>query len=163
MLAESRVYRMRSSQRVIAILLLIVGLILLLSTWGAVLSGRQDAKFLEMMFPIVFLIGAAFFTIRDFHNSVRLSVQAIELRGLSGTRSLPLDKIKGRRRYLCKGDENSPDVWHLVLEPNDDRYSKLDIEELYRFDNEFYERFNSLTDLDERDKTKPKSSNLGLV
>jgi hypothetical protein len=54
-------------------------------------------------------------------------------------------------------------VWHLVLEPNDDRCVKLNIEELYRFDDFFYKWFNELPDLDELDKARPKTSNFGLV
>jgi hypothetical protein len=111
----------------------------------------------------VFLVFAALITFRGFRNSVLLSDQVIELRGLSGTRALPLDKIRGRRRYLSRGDEDSPDVWHLVFEPNDDRFAKLDIEKLYRFDDRFYSWFTSLPDLDELDKTRPRTSNFGLV
>lgn len=163
MVAESRVYRMRSWERIVSIVLLVFGLVSPLATWGGVLTGRQDARFLEMMFPIVFSMGAAFFTIGAFRKSVRLTDHRIEVRGVSGTRMLPLDKIKGRRRYFSPGPVDCPGEWHLVFEPNDDRYSKLDIEELYRFDDEFYEWFNALPDLDEIDKSKPKSSNLGLV
>ena len=83
--------------------------------------------------------------------------------GISGKRVLPLAKISGRRRYLDRGGEDSPSVWHLVFESNDDRFSKLDIEELYRFDDFFYKWFNALADLDELDKTRPKPSNFGLV
>lgn len=132
------VYRMKSSQRVVAIVLVVAGLLLLVAFWGGVLSGLRDAKFVELMFPVLFLLLAAFFTVRAFRNSVRPSDQVIELRGLSGTNTLPLDKIKGRRRYLSKGNDESPDVWHIVIESNDDRFPKLDIEELYRFEDAFY-------------------------
>lgn len=163
MASTERVYRMRSSQRVIAIILLVAGLFFLVGFWGSVLSGARDAKFFELMVPMLFLLLAVFFTVRAFRNSVRLSDQVIELRSLRGTRTLPLDKIKGRRRYLSRGDGESPDVWHLVLESNDDRYPKLDIEELYRFDDRFYIWLSSLPDLDELDKSRPKPSNFGLV
>jgi hypothetical protein len=156
-------YRMKSSERFVAVVLLSVGLLFTTGIWGAVLTGARDPKFLEMMFPIGFSLVAAIFTWRAFRNSVRFSDHAVELRSLSGVYVLPLDKIKGRRRYLNRGDENSPDVWHLVLEANDDRYPKLDIEELYRFDELFYTWFNALPDLDEIDRTRPKASNFGLV
>jgi hypothetical protein len=64
---------------------------------------------------------------------------------------------------FSRGDTNSPDVWHLVLESDDDRYPRIDLEELYRFDEPFYRWFNALPDLDEIDKTRPKTSNFGLV
>jgi hypothetical protein len=158
-----RVYRMRSSQRVVAIVLLVVGLLFSVAIWVPVLSGRRDPKFLKMMFPILFLTAAALFTIRAFRSLIRLSDEAIELHGFSGARILPLDKIRGRRRYLSRGDEDSPDVWHLVLESNDDRFPKLDIEELYRFDDKFYAWFTSLPDLDELGETRPKPSTFGLI
>ena len=161
--ANQRVYRMRSSQRIVTIVLLIFGLFFSIAIWGGVLSGTREPRFFEMMFPLVFSLAATLFAIRAFRNSVCLSDEAIELRGLSGRRALPLDKIKGRRRYLSKGDDESPDVWHLVFEPNDDRFPKLDIEELYRFDGRFYAWYNSLPDLDELDKTRSKPSNFGLV
>ena len=161
--SNDRVYRMRSSQRFTAIVLLVVGLFFSVGIWAGVLSGARDPKFFEMMAPVLFSLLAALFTIAAFRNSVRFSSQSIELRSLSGTRVLPLDKVRGRRRYLSRGDGESPDVWHLVLEPNDDRYPKLDLEELYRFDEGFYAWFNSLPDLDEFDKTCPKPSNFGLV
>jgi hypothetical protein len=159
----NRTYRMKSSQRFVAVVLLLFGLLLTAGIWGAVLTGARDPKLLEMMFPIGFSLVAAVFTWRAFRNTVRFSDHTVELRSLSGMSVLPLDKIKGRRRYVSRGDENSPDVWHLVLEPNDDRYPKLDIEELYRFDELFYTWFNALPDLDEIEKTRPKASNFDLV
>lgn len=157
------IYRMKSSQRFAAIVLVIGGLFSFVVIWGGMLTGRRDATFLELIFPICFTLLAAIFTVRAFRNAVCFSNNAIELRGFWSTRILPLDKIKGRRRYLSRGDENSPDVWHLVLETNDDRYPKLDIEELYRFDDLFYTWFNALPDLDQIDKSRSKTSNFGLV
>jgi hypothetical protein len=97
---------MRSSQRIVTVILLISGLFFSVMIWGGVLAGIREPRFLEMMFPVVFSLAATLFAIRAFRNSVRLSEQAIELRGLSGIRVLPLDKIKGRRRYLSKGDDD---------------------------------------------------------
>jgi hypothetical protein len=159
----NRTYRMKSSQRVVAVVLLLFGLLFTTGIWCAVLTGARDPKFLEIVFPLGFTLVSAVFTWRAFRNAVRFSDHAVELRSLSGMHVLPLDKIKGRRRYLSRGDENSPDVWHLVLEPNDDRYPKLDIEELYGFDKLFYTWFNALPDLDEIDKTRAKASIFGLV
>lgn len=158
-----RTYRMRSSQRLVSIVLLAFGLFIWVGIWGGVLAGTRDPSFFEMMVPVLFSLAGALFAFRAFSNSVRFSDHAIELRGLSGTKILPIDKIKGRRRYLSKGDADSPDVWHLVLEPNDDRFPKLDIEKSYRFDEDFYSWLNALPDLDKIDKTGPKTSNFGLI
>jgi hypothetical protein len=163
MTGTNRIYRMKTSQRVVSIVLLVVGLLSTVGIWWSELTGAREPKFLEMMFPIVISLLTAVFTLRSFQNTVRLSEDALEFRGLSGTRVLPLNKIKGRRRYLCRGDEDSPSVWHLVFEPNDDRYTKIDLEELYLFDETFYTWFNALPDLDEIDKSNPRVSNFGLV
>lgn len=162
MIASERVYTMRSSQRIVAIVLAAVALVVVVAVWYAVLSDRQKPDFFAMIFPVVFLLFTVGYTIRTFHNSFLLSAQQIELRGLRGTRTLPLNKIRGRRRYIDSRGEGSP-VPHLVIESNDDLFPKLDIEELYRFDDEFYAWFNALPDLDELDKTRHKPSNFGLA
>jgi len=154
---------MNSWQRMICVTVLTFGVVFLLAFWGAVLSGKREAKFLELMLPVLFVLFAAVFTIRAFRNVVCLSEDAIEVRGLTGKTLLPFDKIEGRRRYVDRGGYESPSVSHLVLEPNDDRFPKLDIDELYRFDDFFYHWFNALPDLDELDKHKLKPSNFGLV
>ena len=158
-----RVYRMKSGQRFVGFVLLTFGLFFGVAVWGGAITGAKEANFLEMMFPIAFSLFAGVFTYRGFRNSVHLSETSIELRCTSGHKELPFDKIKGRRRYLDHGDENSPSVWHLVFEPNDDRFVKIDIEELYRFDDFFCNWLNELPDLDALDKTRPKTSNFGLV
>jgi hypothetical protein len=154
MQGTTRVYRMKSSQRIASLAVLSGGVFFWVAIWGAVLTERRDGKFLEMMSPIIITLVAALFTIRAFRNAICLSESSIELRSFSGTRSLPFDKIKGRRRYLARGDEDSPDEWHLVLETDDDRYPELDIEELYQFDDFFYAWLSALPDLDEIERNR---------
>jgi len=160
---DSRVYPMSWWQRMVGIVLLAVGsLFLVVFRWGAA-SGKREASFLELMFPVVYLLFAGVFTIRAFRNFVCLSETSIELRTLTAKSVLPFDKIKGRRRYVDRSGDEAPDVRHLVLVPNDDRFPRLDIEELYRFDDDFYRWFDALPDLDELDKYRLKTSNFGLV
>jgi hypothetical protein len=159
----SRIYRMKTSQRVISIVLLVAGLFFTIAIWWGVLTGTREPKFLDMMFPIAFSLLGGIFIWSSFRNMVRLSEDSIELRSFSGRRVLPFNKIRGRRRYLSRGDLDSVDVWHLVLEPNDDRCIKIDLEELYQFDEVFYAWFNALPDLDEIDKAKLRDSNFGLI
>lgn len=73
----NRVYRMKSSQRFVATVLLIVGFFFSVGIWGGVLTGIRDAKFLELMFPIVFTLVAATFTVRAFRNAIYFSDNAI--------------------------------------------------------------------------------------
>lgn len=159
----TRVYRMRSSQRVITIILLVAGIVFTSAIWAGTLTGQRDPKFFELFFPVVYSLFAAVMMVRAFRNAVLLSSTSIELRTLRGSRQLSFDQIKGRRRYLDRGGDESPNIWHLVIESNDDRFPKLDIEELYRFDETFYAWSKALPDLDELDKTQPKTSNFGLI
>ena len=154
---------MNLGQRIVGIAVLLGGLFFLVAIWGHAFAGTRETSFYEMMFPVVMSLFAGIFTLRAYRNSIYLSGTAIEIRGLTGTIALPLDKIEGRRRYRDDGGPDALSAWHLVLEPNDDRFPRLDIEEVYRFDNAFYGWFNGLLDLDELDKKKPKTSNFGLV
>lgn len=79
---------------------------------------------------------------------------------------MPFDKIKGRRRYTEKADPYSTPARHLVLEPNDARYHRLDMKEAKEFDEHFYRWFESLPDLDKLDgieDPKSKYDNFSLV
>ena len=156
------VYRVAPAHRVAAILILAMSLCFLVAICWAVLTGRREMHLLEIVVSLVISLGGASFTWRAFTKSICLTHSSIEARSLTGTRVLPLNKIAGRRRRLSKGDADSPDVWHLILEPVDDRFPRLDIEEIYKFDEFFYTWFNALPDLDEMDKQRPQSSNFGL-
>jgi hypothetical protein len=147
---------MKSGQRFVGIVLLTFGLFFGVAIWGGVISGVRAPNFLEMMFPIAFSLFAGVFTLRAFS----------QLSSSLGNRDRVAQHFRPQGiaiRYLAPGDKTSPSVWHLVFESNDDRFVKLDIEELYRFDDFFCKWFDELPDLDELDKTQPKTSNFGLV
>lgn len=159
----SRVYRMNTFQRVFSLIFSGFSAFVLVATWSEMLTGKREVTFVEVMLPVVFVLAGALFTVRAFRNWISLTSNSIELKSLTANAILPFEMIKGRRRYLDKGDADSPSVWHLVLESKNDRFPKIDIQESYRFDEYFYNWFNALPDLDELDKTKPKTSNFGLV
>jgi hypothetical protein len=154
---------MRAGQHIVGVSVFSIGFIVAVGIWSRVILGDREPNWYEMTIPVVVSAGGSLFAIRAFRNTVRLSDSAIETHGMAGRQVLPLDKIEGRRRYLDKGDENSPSVWHLEIVPNDDRFPKLDIQEIYRFDEYFNRWFESLPDLDELDKHRPKPSNFGLI
>lgn len=159
-----RTYRMRSSHRVFCIILLAVGVFFLVAFWGGAISGTREATFLELLFPIGFLLLGGFLTARAFKNVITLSQTAIELQTPFDRSTLPFDKISGRRRYPDRGDDETPSIWHLKLEPNDDRFPTIDFEETYyKLDDFFYSWFRALPDLDALDKIRPKVSSFGLV
>ncbi len=110
------------------------------------------------------LAGGIFFIYVSFKSYISLSPSAIEYRSPFRRNKLSLDKIRGRRRYLDRGDAQMPSEWRLKIESDDDRYPSLDFQEHYfRFDAAFFDWYKSLPDLDELDKTRPKTSNFGLV
>ena len=159
----SRVYRMNAFQRVFCLIFTGFAAVAFVAIWYGILSGAREPKFGDMAVPVILLIAGALFTFRAFRNSVYLSDNAIRFKSLVDDSVLPFDKIKGRRRYLDKGDADSPSIWHLVIESNDDRFPKIDLQETYKFDDHFYRWFNALPDLDELDKHRLKTSNFGLV
>jgi len=158
-----RVYRVKTSVRFVGLALVIAGIFFLIVTCYQAISGIQKLTLLEMFFLVFYLSFASVFTVGAFSNWVSLTEADFEVRELTVKKILPVNRIKGRRRYWESGDGDGPGVWHLVLEPNDDRFPKIDIEDNYSFDDHFYQWFNSLPDLDGPDKLKFGTSNFGLV
>jgi len=150
----TRIYRVKRSQLVVAIVILLFGLIFLGTVSIQVLVGNKEADWAEILISLLISLVAGVFVIRALADSVSLSNETIELRSFGQSTVLPLNKIKGRRRYVSRGDEEVPAVTHLVLEPNDDRCPRLDIEEIYAFDDYFYAWFESLKDLDKLDQKR---------
>lgn len=160
----ARIYRMNWFERAFPIMFLAGSLVFLIGFWHGQITGERDPDLLELTIPIAFLLGGGLLAARGFMNFIALSGSAIELRTIFDRKVLPFDKIGGRRKYLVLGGEDSPSVWHLKVEPNDDRLPILDFEEsYYKLDDAFRQWFNALPDLDALDKTRPKTSNFGLV
>lgn len=131
---------------------------------GGAITGTREASFIELMIPLLFVTSGVLFTVRAFRNYIALSQSEIIKQSFFDRQSLPFDKVRGRRRYFDEGTSDSPSIWYLKLEPNDDRYSAIEFEESYYKIDEFFQAwFETLPDLDEIDKTRPKPSNFGLV
>ncbi len=64
---------------------------------------------------------------------------------------------------MTAGLTTFPGEWRLKIVSDDDRFPSLDFDEKYKFDETFRAWFNQLPDLDEADKTAPKTLNSGLV
>lgn len=147
----TRVYRAKSVK------IFVVSCVLIAAGWFLLLFvSKRTTRVIEdpSLLALVLIVIAAVFGVRTSKNTVRLSESAIAVGAFPGNKLLPFDKIRGRRRYLMSvGDSGG--VWHLVLEPISDRYPRLDIEDIYRFDDHFYRWFNNLPDLDEADKRGP--------
>jgi len=161
---ERRVYRQKSLRRVLAIVFTAIGLLASLAVWTQTLTGQREATYKDLLVPVaLFFIGVLFLYI-SYTSYVALSPSEVQYRSALRLLTLPLDKIRGRRRYLDDGGAEEASEWRLRIESDDDRYPSLDFQEsYYRFDTEFFEWFKSLPDLDELDKLKLKTSNFGLA
>jgi hypothetical protein len=152
-----RVYRMTPSRRAVSAISFAIGLFFLVSIWSGVARGTRVPDFIEMTLPLLSMLVAGILTMRAFRSAVLLSRKAIEIHSFGGRSVLPFHKIRGTRKYLLSGSEDSPCVWNIVLEPNDVRFPELNIREIYRFDESFYQWLNELPDLDAIDKHLAKS------
>lgn len=139
---------MTSSRRAIGAMSFTVGLFFLLAIWGGVAKGTRTPDTVEMVLPLLIMLVASILTVRAFRNTVLLSRKAIEVHSFGGRSVLPFHKIRGARKYLLSGHPDSHSVWKIVLEPNDVRFPELNIREIYRFDDTFYQWLNGLPDLD---------------
>ena len=144
----------------------VLGVIMFAGEWWPILLGAKKASLHDIIFPSLYLLFACFSTVIAYRTFIRLSKDSIEVRHLWGSRVLPFDRIKGRRRYTEKADPYSTPPRHFVLEPNDDRFPRIDIKEAREFDESFYRWFESLPDLDKLDgieEPQSKYSNFSLV
>jgi hypothetical protein len=156
------VYRPHWLWRAFAIVFFVFSVVFASIIWRIALLGLADRNLKEMIIPAVFVLAGAGMTIHAFTVGVRFTVDAVEYRSLIGVKKLPLDKIRGRRECVVRGDEGGG-TRYLKLESDDDRFPALNFSKSYSFDDAFYKWFYSLPDLDQRDKEAPKTSNFGLV
>lgn len=143
---------MTLSRRVVGAISFAIGLFFLVSIWGGVAQGTRTPDVIEMALPLIIMLVAGILTMRAFRSTVLLSRKAIEVHSFGGRSVLPFHKIRGARKYLLSGSEDTPCIWNIVLEPNDVRFPELNIREIYRFDDSFYQWLNELPDLDAIDK-----------
>jgi hypothetical protein len=150
--------------RAFSIGLLLFSLVFCVHFWGGAITGKRQASLQETLLPLVFLVTSCVLVAQAFRNYVALTQNEIVLQTLFTRRTLPLDKIRGRRRHLVRSGDETPDAWHLKLEPIDDRFPELDFEEKqYALDDYFHAWFAALRDLDEIDQRGIKTSRFGLV
>lgn len=161
--SATRIYRIGWGPRALCVVFTAFATVFLISVlWGVYFGGRE-ADFWTMFVGFVLVAVGTMLTAEKFTTTVTLTENEIRLRSGFGERKLPLDKIRGKRRYYDPGGDETPGEWRLKIVSDDDRYPTLDFDERYTFDETFHEWFLGLRDLDETDKTAPKPSNFGLV
>jgi hypothetical protein len=159
----NRVYRTKLWHLALAFAILPYGFFSLLTEFRKMPSaeGRFDAT--DVVLGIISVAIGVYLTIRFFSFRVTFTLDAVEQSNIFNSKRLPYSAIRGRREYVVRGGEDGGETRYLKLEPNDDRFPTLDFMKAYNFDDAFYSWFNQLPDLDEEDKTRPKTSNFGLV
>jgi len=136
--------------------------------WWSVLFAAKKPTLADYLFSSAYVAIASISTVQSLRSFVHLSKDSIEVSHVWGSKVLPFDKIKGRRRYTEKADPYSTPAQHLVLESSDEQFPRIDIKvkDSYRFDESFYNWFNSLPDLDKMDgieEPRSKYSNFSLI
>jgi len=148
---------------VLALSFLAVGSLFLFTEIRNLLLGELEWKPMNIFVGVVFFAVGLFLTIRFYSSRVTFTSDAVEQSNIFNSKRLPYSAIRGRREYVVRGGEDGGETRYLKLESNDDRLPALDFIKAYNFDDAFYSWFNRLPDLDEKNKTRPKTSNFGLV
>ena len=127
------------------------------------MSNELDTDSWTIVVGFALVAGGGFIAAEKFTSTVTLGESEIRLRSGFAEKRLPIDKIRGRQRYYNAGDGEAGGEWRLKIVSDDDRFPTLDFGEQFNFDDAFRTWFSHLPDLDEADKTKPKTSNFGFV
>jgi hypothetical protein len=157
-----RVYHLHWGQRAFALLFLALSAFFVIGVWRGVLFNEEKPRPFLMVTTIIFMLVGAGLTVNAFRTTVVFTADAVELRSILGCSRLPLNKIRGRREFVARGDEGGG-TRYLVLAPNDDRLPTIQFMRGYTFDEAFFRWFYELPDLDAEDKKVHKDANFGLV
>jgi len=157
-----RVYRMQLWLLAFALVFVAFGSFFVLTSFRDLVYGELEWKPGHLLVGTIFFLVGLFLTLRFYSSRVACPVDGIEKRNIFNSRRLPYSAMRGRREYLLESTEGGG-TRYLRLESNDDQFPKLDFMKAYNFDDAFFRWFNQLPNLDEEDKTRPKTSNFGLV
>lgn len=146
-----------------ALFFLLFGGCLLFSIGLDLFDGGKAHGTWEIIVSVVFPIVGLGLTAHAFASRVEFSGTSLQRVTLLSHLSIPLSSIRGRREYVLRGGEEGGDTRYLRLERNDGAPPVEFGKYLYRFDDDFWDWFNALPDLDEIDRVKHKDSNFGLI
>ncbi|HUA96743.1 MAG TPA: hypothetical protein VMA34_00290 [Terracidiphilus sp.] len=152
-----RVYRLRWRVRLAAGVFLGISAACTTSFWLRAIRGEDDPHYAWLLLTLVFVMGGVLWTLYAFQSTVTLSDEAIEVRGLFGSKRLLLRAIRGRRTCVFAGDaEGGGTTIYLKVVPEDDRLPMLTFQKDYNFDAAFHAWFHALPDLDAMDRARGK-------
>ncbi len=153
-----RVYQMSRVFRGFALFFLTFGFLFSVRFLEDILTGETNPNIATTMIAIVFPIVGLFMAAYAFVSRVVFADDALQRVTLIGRRTVPLNLIRGRREYVANGGDPPSSTRYVRLELNNGD-KPIDLgKKLYNFDDQFWNWYNSLPDLDEADKVRHKDS-----
>ena len=147
---SDRVYRIKRSMRVNAVLFLLMAPLV-----GPIF---QHGELSQIGTSAILFCFGTYLVVYTFGTKITLSTEAIELRTLCGRKRLRFDEIQGRRECSVYGKYGYRRKWKL--EPNDSHLPGLTFEKDFDFDGVFQEWLNKLPNLEATDNRE--SADLGF-
>lgn len=159
--APIRDYQVNLLTRLFSIFFSCVSLLVTASLVREYLDSGTIEKPLNVLFVAIFVGASIFILVYSFYSSISVSTDSITVVTPWSTSKLPLDKIHGRREYVSYGGKTR--TRYLVLASNDDRFKSIEFAKRFNFDQDFYDWFYSLKDLDAVDKELGKKNPFGTI
>ncbi len=150
-----RVYRLKWYWHVTALFPLSLGIGFAAATWIDQASGHKDPNAVNWIVALGLIVIGVCLSVYLFTASVRFTENAIEQRTLFGLSALPIDAILGRSQF--ERDTGEGKFVYMRLVPSSEQFKPLDLTQYYCYDQDFYQWFNALPDLQFARPQAPKS------
>lgn len=144
--APVRRYRPKWWLRIFGLFFLSFSATALAHFWGAILSGEQEPRLLEILAPSLLTLTGLGLTIHFFTASVILLPDAIEVRTLFSRKKMAFSEIRAYRESETV-DSDGVKTRYIELEPLDHRLPALKFQRMFNFDDDFDRWLSGLPDL----------------
>lgn len=156
-----RIYRMVWWFRLFAALFLVIGGLVGYGFVHGTMRETDSLKWTTILGAIALSVSALYLIAKAFTSIVEFSGDSITMRWIFYTRSLEYSRIRGRREFVVQGEESTTRYFRLETK---DGSRPFDVgKNMYGFDEQFWEWYRSLPDLDAVDKARDKGSGFGQV
>jgi hypothetical protein len=146
---NSRVYKLSGWRRWVSVFGFVFFCLMTAMCWAIGRSLGISA----MIFMSAFFGFATLFTtvlaVNAFKTAVILSADRIEIRRLWGSKTLSFGQIRGlsKSSYRIPSEVDTPAILLFKIEPIDDRLPAVEIDDVFGFDETFYQWLRGLPDL----------------
>ena len=159
--SANRIYKLSWWRRLLVVFALLFGSSVYALACLIGLFGHSGLGVVAMAGFALVLLGLAALAVNAFKTAVILTDDMIQVRGITGTKTLRFDQIRGVRKTLRPGIEDAPDYWRFTIVPIDDRLPKIPIDDVFGFDDAFHQWVRALPELSATDPIKPGKSRVG--